>query len=150
MALINLALIVLAVLGVGAYVIGLLLPENIEKVQNERLPVAAVNYLNEHDLARELFNSYNWGGYLIFAAPDYPVYVDGRTDLYGDFVTDYARLYYDSADDLEAELASQNVNLVLVEKGAPITDALAESDNWTLEYEDDIAMIWVRSETTDE
>ena len=29
-----------------------------------------------------MFNSYNWGGYLMFKLPDYPVFVDGRTDLY--------------------------------------------------------------------
>ena len=145
MAIINVTLIALTILGIGLYAAGLLLPANVEETQAEILPVAAVNYLNENDLPAELFNSYNWGGYLMFAAPDYPVYVDGRTDLYGDFVTDYASIYFNRADDIEAELEAQNINLVLVEAGAPITDALAESGNWTLEYEDELAVIWLRS-----
>ena len=146
MAIINVTLIVITILGVGLYAAGLLLPANVEEMQVDILPVAAVNYLNENDLPAELFNSYNWGGYLMFAAPDYPVYVDGRTDLYGDFVTDYASIYFDRADDIEAELEAQNINLVLVEVSAAINDALAESDNWTLEYEDELAMIWLRSD----
>lgn len=144
-AIINLTLIVLVISSVGLYTFGLLMPENIEATQSEVLPVSAVDYLNENDLPREMFNSYNWGGYLMFAAPDYPVFVDGRIDMYLDFVIDYASIYFDNVDDLEAELEAYNINLVLVEVVAPINDALAESDNWTLEYEDELAVIWLRS-----
>ena len=38
-------------------------------------------YLADAPPPGELFNSYNWGGYLMFALPDMPVFVDGRTDL---------------------------------------------------------------------
>lgn len=149
MAIINLSLIVIVVLGMMLYTVGLLLPVNVEEMQAEALPVNAVNYLNENDLLGELFNSYNWGGYLMFAAPDYPVYVDGRTDLYGDFVTDYASIYSNQADDIEAQLEIHNINLILVEVVAPINDTLAKSDNWTLEYEDELAMIWQRSDNNE-
>ncbi len=145
-AIANLALLVLVGFGVMIYAISLFLPENIEILQSERLPVAASRYLNENDLPREMFNSYNWGGYLMFAAPDYPVYVDGRTDLYSDFVLDYAAIYFDRADDLEVALAEQNVNLVVVEVGAPIVDALADLDNWSQVYDDELAVIWIRSD----
>jgi hypothetical protein len=35
-----------------------------------------------HD--ERMFNSYNWGGYLLWELPEYPVFIDGRTDLYDD------------------------------------------------------------------
>ncbi|MGJ3238507.1 MAG: hypothetical protein ACFE0Q_07355 [Anaerolineae bacterium] len=143
-ALLNLVLIVLVFLGVSAYAVSILLPDNVSEAQAQALPVDAAAYLNTHDLPRELFNSYNWGGYLIFSAPDYPVFVDGRTDLYGDFVTDYARLYFDQVDDLDVSLREYNINLILVEVSAPMVSALATSDEWALEYEDDLAMIWIR------
>ena len=50
----------------------------------ETLPIAAVDYLKESNPQGPLFNSYNWGSYLLWALPEYPVFVDGRTDLYGD------------------------------------------------------------------
>jgi hypothetical protein len=44
----------------------------------------AVDFLKENHPEGRLFNSYNWGGYLLWALPEYPVFVDGRTDLYND------------------------------------------------------------------
>ena len=32
----------------------------------------------------ELFNHFNWGGYLIWTLREYPVGIDGRTNLYGE------------------------------------------------------------------
>ncbi len=53
------------------------------EVWGKGLPLQAVDYLREHDLPGQMFNTYNWGGYLIWALyPDKPVFVDGRTDLY--------------------------------------------------------------------
>lgn len=146
MLILNIVLITAVTLGVIAYAYGLLEPENVRETQSQRLPIAAVEYLNEHDLPHEMFNSYNWGGYLIFAAPDYPVYIDGRTDLYTDFVLSMNDIYMARVDDPLAELSTANINLVLVEVVAPLNDILAESDEWTLEYEDNLAMLWVRSE----
>lgn len=53
---------------------------------NKTLPVAATEYLKNHKPPGRLFNSYNWGGYLLYNLPDYPVFVDGRTDLYNDLI----------------------------------------------------------------
>ncbi len=44
----------------------------------ERYPVAAVEFLKETRPDGRIFNSYNYGGYLIWALEDYPVYVDGK------------------------------------------------------------------------
>lgn len=147
MALVNLTLIVIILLGVAVYALGILLPDNVSEEQAKILPVSAVNYLNENDLPTPIFNSYNWGGYLIFSAPDYPVFVDGRTDLYGDFVLNYNAIYNNFDDSALSELDTYGVNLVIVEAIAPINDALDESSDWNLDYSDAFATIWVRSET---
>ena len=52
------------------------------------LPVARRNICKRRRRRAQMFNSYNWGGYLMFALPDMPVFVDGRTDLYGDTFPD--------------------------------------------------------------
>ncbi len=149
MALVNLALIIIILLGVVVYTLGILLPDNIAEEQAKVLPVDAVTYLNESDLPNPIFNSYNWGGYLMFSAPDYPVFVDGRTDLYGDFVLDYNAIYNNLEDSSLNQLDTYGVNLVIVEALAPLNDVLEASSEWTLDYRDDLATIWVRRDTNE-
>ncbi|MEM9953825.1 MAG: hypothetical protein AAF846_19605 [Chloroflexota bacterium] len=142
MAMINLALLIVVISGALLYTIGLLLPDNVDEVQRQHLPIGAVAYLNEHQLSGEMFNSYNWGGYLMFATEDYPVFVDGRTDLYGDFVFDYAQIYLNQVDDLAIELATYDIGFVIVEANAPIIGGLDNLDGWSEVYRDDLAVIW--------
>ena len=51
--------------------------------ERAELPVDATAYLRSHGTQGRLFNAYDWGGYLIDTLPDVPVFVDGRSDLYG-------------------------------------------------------------------
>ncbi|MBI3286387.1 MAG: hypothetical protein HYZ65_16280, partial [Burkholderiales bacterium] len=57
-------------------------------------PVLAADFLREAHPAGPMFNEYGWGGYLSWTLyPDYPIYVDGRTDLYDEaFLLDYMQL----------------------------------------------------------
>jgi hypothetical protein len=149
LALVNMLLIVIIGLAVGLYALNTVLPTTVEPAQAERLPVDAAAYLAEHDLPREMFNSYNWGGYLMFAAPEYPVFIDGRTDLYGEFL----RTYLDAAianENWRDILAEHNINLVVVEKGSGLDLALREESGWHLEYEDDLVVIHVKDSADEE
>ncbi|MEL6402874.1 MAG: hypothetical protein AAFR81_00810 [Chloroflexota bacterium] len=151
MALLNVTIIVVVVLGIGLYAVGLLLPTNVQIAQAEALPVDAVAYMNENELPSELFNDYNWGGYLIFAAPDYPVFVDGRTDLYGDFVNTYNRMQLSIGDSATLALLQQyDIRLVLMPVGAPLTILLQDTAGWQLEYEDEVASLWVMEGTSND
>src|SRR4029079_8923196 len=47
-------------------------------------PVAAARHVAERDYPGPLYNDFNWGGYLIWALPEYHVAIDGRTNLHGD------------------------------------------------------------------
>ena len=55
--------------------------------------MAAAEYIRAHQLPEPLFNSFPWGGFLTWYLPEYPVAIDGRTDLYGaDFNIQYAKV----------------------------------------------------------
>jgi hypothetical protein len=84
MLLVNWVLLALVSMGALAKIGTTLSERTIRQVQEEFFPVQLADYLQKTLPAGRLFNSYNWGGYLIFAAPGVPVFVDGRTDLYGD------------------------------------------------------------------
>ena len=63
-------------------------------------PTAAVSYVLNHRLPGPLLNHYNWGGYLIWKLyPDYRVYIDGRTDLYGDAFMDQSGATYNISNE---------------------------------------------------
>ena len=59
----------------------------------EKLPLQAAEFIRSNHLPEPIFNTYDWGGFLTFALPEYPVSIDGRTDLYGgDLNAGYFRL----------------------------------------------------------
>ena len=50
----------------------------------EKMPLAAVDFLKKIDLRGNMFNNFYFGGYLIYSAyPNYKVFIDGRTLMYG-------------------------------------------------------------------
>src|SRR5690606_32183221 len=105
-------------------------------------------YLQSHDLEPEMFNSYNWGGYLMFKLPQYRVFVDGRTDLYGDFVFVYRDIAL-ALGDWRTLLEEYQIQFIVIEKNSPLDLALRDDGAWVLSYEDDLAVIWQRSATNE-
>ncbi|MBL8162231.1 MAG: hypothetical protein JNJ61_09625 [Anaerolineae bacterium] len=120
--------------------------KTVDEAQREFLPIAAVEHMQSAGLAGPLFNSYNWGGYLIYALPDEPVFVDGRTDLYGDtFLTESYFRPAQGAAGWRDVLAQYSINTVLVEAQSGLARALREEAGWRLDYEDEMAVIFVRA-----
>lgn len=108
-----------------------------------RYPVQAVDYLVESGLADERgYNSYNWGGYLIWR--DLPVYVDGRADVYGDDFLHTYRWTFDLTYRWREPLDDYDVNYVLIEHHSPLSTLLETSDQWRLDYDDDLASVFTR------
>jgi hypothetical protein len=115
-----------------------------EAAQAESLPVAAVNYLKETEPPGPLFNNYNWGGFIVWELPQYPVFVDGRTDLYGDeLLREYLAATFANSGWRET-LDKYGINLVFVESAAPLARDLRLEPGWEQVYRDDMASIFVR------
>jgi len=141
---INVAIIALVAIGAAAKIAVALNPSLIAEAQAAVLPVEAARSLEGQ--SGPMFNSYNWGGYLMFSLPQLPVYVDGRTDLYGDaFLTEYLKTAT-AGDGWRARLAEQGVRLVIVEAASGLGRALRDEPGWSLLYQDDLAVVFVREE----
>lgn len=109
-----------------------------------RFPVGAVEYLQANDMAGQRgFNSYNWGGYLIWRG--IPVFVDGRADVYGDDFLHYYRRTFDLSSRWQEPLDDFDVDYVLVEKFSPLVTLLQSSEAWQQTYLDDVAAIFTRT-----
>ncbi len=116
--------------------------------EKSSFPVSAVSFLRANRLPGSLFNSYNWGGYLIWRLyPEYRVYVDGRSDLYGDtFLDQFAATYQLSGPSWRAALDRWGIQTVLLPPDAPIVSALRLSPNWKQVYGDPQTVIWHKTE----
>lgn len=119
--------------------------KTVQKAQEDLLPVKVTAHLASERPPGPMFNSYNWGGYLMYFLPDYPVFVDGRTDLYGDtFLTnDYLKTATGGPAWRET-LDKYGVNLVVVEAQSGLASNLRDEPGWKLDYEDEMAVVFVR------
>jgi hypothetical protein len=138
-------LILAAVIGGAVFQIGKMnSPTLVEETRRNNYPVEAVAFMEREDLPQPMINSYNWGGYLIWAARDYPVYVDGRTDLYDD---ELLRLYLSITQGQPGwrdRLAQTGANSILIEANSTLGQLLALVEDWEQVYADDVAVIFVR------
>jgi hypothetical protein len=122
-----------------------LTPEANLKAEQNSLPYEAVSFIQTELPPGPIFNSYNWGGYLIFRLwPDYPVYIDGRTDLYDDaFIRRYLKVMV--ADEGWQEiLQADSINLVLIETNSTLAKFLSLDPAWSEIYRDEMAVIFRR------
>jgi hypothetical protein len=106
-------------------------------------PVAAVDYLQREGLAdKHGYNSYGWGGYLIWRR--LPVFVDGRADVYEGFLPEYLKTFR-LTDEWRKPLEDFDVVYVLVERSNSLGTLLAASGQWHQAYEDDVARLFLRT-----
>lgn len=142
-ALVNLCLIIVVAIGVGAHLRYLMSPETIRAGLKSTLPVDAVEQLDSLDMQDNMFNSYNWGGYLMFHSPQYPVFIDGRSDLYRSFLDDYYRIAI-GADGWRQALDRWQIGFAVIETDSGLALALASDQDWRTAYRDPVASVFQR------
>jgi hypothetical protein len=102
-------------------------------------PKAALAMLHSDPGAR-VFTNDEWGDYLIYSGRK--VFVDGRSDFYGD---DFENKYIDVLNvkyDWEKTLGKFGVDTILMPPTAPLTGAVKESSRWHVVYDDGIAVVF--------
>lgn len=119
------------------------LSEN-EKAFARFLPLEAAAFLKENQPEGRLFNSYNWGAYLLWALPEYPVFVDGRTDLYNDEIISQWFQVVRAEEGWQETLARWEINVILLEQGSPVLSRL-EGVGWQKIYEDGLAVVYAKN-----
>jgi hypothetical protein len=109
-------------------------------------PVQACNYIREHRLPQPLFNASEWGGFLIWYLPEYPVAIDGRTDLYGDdALTQYSKMM--NADiPYTAYPPLTQARTLLLQRHSLMGEALSTLPRFKVAYSDDVAVVLLAQE----
>jgi hypothetical protein len=110
-----------------------------------RIPVAAARFLEQRNPPGPMLNSYNFGGYLMWAHPREPVFIDSRAFmLYSEaHFRDLLRLY--AQPDFFRELDMRwHFRLAVLQRGgrgAAFLAWLRTQPDWRVVYEDELAAV---------
>jgi len=113
-------------------------------------PEGAVKYVTTSAPVGQMFNIYDWGGYLIWELfPRYTVFMDGRgPDVYSpEFWAEYETVEL-GKEGWSRILDRYGVNFILISTGNKLYDLIArlnESASWRLAYWDFQSMVFLRN-----
>ena len=108
-------------------------------------PVDAINFLRRNPIGGPLYNSFDWGGFLIFYMPQYPVSIDGRTDLYGDAMDEQYYSTQEADPSYTKDPVLNEAGVVVLKKKFPIATQLQMDPRFRLIYRDDLAVVLARN-----
>ena len=116
-----------------------------QDLNEARYPVRSVEFMKRERVPGPLFNLYLWGGYELWRLfPDYQVFFDGRTHVYGEAVVrDYLTVAMVHPD-WKSVLDRWGIQSVLTAVTSPLTQALESSRDWRLVFVDHEAILFVR------
>ena len=141
---INLVLVALVVLAGIGVTLARVLPAAQQTATAEHMPVQAVNWVLANDPGQRPFNQYSWGGYLGLRRPEAPVFIDGRSDIYGDApIQEYAQVVRQQTD-LGPFLDRYAIDYVLFPSAGGFADRMDTTPGWRRAYQDPVAAVWVR------
>lgn len=112
---------------------------------SRRNPVAAVDFLKKEQIRGNMFNNDEFGDYIIYSAwPQYRVFFDGRSDMYG---TERAKDYIKVSEvqqGWEEVLTRYRIDWVIFQADSHLSTVLRMHKDWQLIYADKLAHIFVR------
>jgi hypothetical protein len=107
----------------------------------DRYPSAALATLRNSPA--RIFTDDEWGDYVIWKLfPTHKVFVDGRSDFYGNAFEDKYLEVLSVKHGWDATLEKFGVDTILMSPAAPLTGALKESARWRVVYDDGVAVMF--------
>jgi hypothetical protein len=120
--------------------------QSLVKQVDDGNPVKAVDFIRTHHLSGNMLNTYIYGGYLIWAMPEHPVFIDGRSDLF-----EWAGIFGQYGEwamlqsDPNSLLNKYHVDFCLLQRNVPMTHVLPLLPNWKQVYADRSSVIFLRT-----
>lgn len=142
-----------AMMGVYALIVGLMLPPvkvllplpvDLRMPVDSATPVSAVLAIQAlPETPKRLFHSEESGSYLMYAAPEIPVFIDARVELYpAEQIADFQAL--SRAENVDELVARYRFDGMLLDKERfePLVAWVAASGTWEQRYEDERFAYW--------
>jgi hypothetical protein len=119
---------------------------NLEEQVENQSPQKAVEFIKANHISGPMLNDYASGGYLIWAAPEYPVFIDGRADIYewSGVLGEFGR-WATLQSDPNALLQKYRIGFCLLNRQSPMARVLPLLHEWKMVYADNNSEIFVRT-----
>jgi hypothetical protein len=137
-----------AIIALAAVPIALGFPsaKDLQEQINKDNPVKAVEFIRRAGISGRMLNEYIYGGYLIWAAPERKVFVDGRADLFewAGVFREYIR--WSTLQESPRLLPDKyHIDYCLLSRQSPISQVLLVLPGWKSIYSDNMSVVFVRS-----
>lgn len=116
--------------------------QRLEGLLAERMPVRAVAALEARHETGALFNTYDWGGFLIWQLHQ-PVSIDGRASLYGDKDIDRSLGTWNGGPAWSTDPDLRSARIVIAPHDAALTQLLRSDPRYAVSYEDSVATVFI-------
>ena len=120
-----------------------------QKLDASSYPIGAADWLAAHpEVGTRMYNQYGWGGYLAFRfypEPNRKVFIFGEAELMGDPLLNQYNEVQNLRPDWKGILDQYQVDYVIFNKGEALSNVLATQPEWKLVYQDNVAVIFIRS-----
>ena len=108
-------------------------------------PIRATEFVRDSHLQGPMYNSFNWGGFLIFNLREQPVSMDPRVNAYSDELTTRA-INTVSGIRWQEDHDLARANFVLLERSSALASALENDPRYRAAYHDHLAVVFVRAQ----
>lgn len=108
-------------------------------------PTEAADIINQSGIPGNMFNHYNYGGYLIWKMPKYKVFVDGRLEMYEGKAGDDYKTIVGSGKGYRDLIEKYHINFFLNYLTDEINEKLIDDPDWKPVFNDVRFVIFVKN-----
>ncbi len=116
-------------------------------------PIEATEFVKRHKLPKNIYNTYDWGGYMAFKLyPDYLMFWDGRQNSAEMFKIGWNAMagqpdWQRTFDKFEVKTIVTRASTIDTGQKYPLLDRLRASPDWALIFTAESSMVFVRSDS---
>ena len=110
----------------------------------DNFPLGSVAYIHEHHLHGPLLNELSWGGFLIYALPEIPPAMDGRTNVHSQDSIVHALPLWNGEHGWRDRPELKSANLVVSNHEWPLALLLRSDPQFRIAYEDKTSVLFER------
>jgi hypothetical protein len=104
-------------------------------------PVEAVTWLQSNPQSGHVFNEFDWGGYMLLKLwPQYQIFMDGHTHIYGEKLTREYEQVITLSPDWKSIFDKYQITWAIIRAHSPVVKAL-EGEGWRSLYQDETTII---------
>ncbi len=109
-------------------------------------PVRAVDWVAIHRPSGNMFNDFNWGGYLLYRLwPVQRVFIDSQSDFYGEALVRQYNQVMSAGSQWQAVLDQYDIRWIIVPPWSKLAEKLNADAAWQLAFSDTTATIYTKA-----